>query len=619
MATTVITREVGVLRLPVRETGWLSWLTTVDHKRIGILYLTTSFIFFLVGGTLALLIRLQLAVPNNTVLDPDVYNQVFTMHALTMIFLALMPAAVGFANFVVPIMIGAHDMAFPRLNAMSYWVYLLGGILFEMSFLPMFGAPSEGWFAYAPLTESQFARSAGMNFYVIGLNVLGIASIAGAINFIVTILKLRAPGMSLTRMPLFAWMTLVVSFLIVFAFPSFTIATVLLFFDRYVGTSFFNPAGGGNPLLWQHLFWFFGHPEVYILILPAMGIVSEVLPTFARKPIFGYTFVAYSGVAIGFLGFTVWAHHMFATGLGPVANASFAATSMLIAVPTGVKIFNWIGTLWGGRLRLTTAMLFAIGFIAMFIIGGISGVSLASPPVDLQQTDTYYVVAHIHYVLFGGTVFGMMAGAYYWFPKITGRLMSERLGKWHFWTQFIGFNLTFFPMHILGIEGMPRRIYTYAPGLGFDEWNLVASIGAFIMGIGVLLFIVNLLYSLRYGPPAGNDPWDGATLEWSVSSPPPAHNFEATPIVYSRRPYWDMKYPEVAHEHGVPAGAPFMLHGSGHTLHLPGPTYYPFIVAVGIFLVAFGLILQVAWPLVIAGLAVGAIGMLGWVQQMAAD
>ncbi len=442
--------------LSYRDWWAWEWLATVDHKKIGIMYTLTAFLFFLVGGFEALLLRTQLIVPRNTFLHPDVFNQMFTMHATTMIFLAIMPMSVGIANFIVPLMVGAADMAYPRLNAFSYWLFLFGGIFINLSFL-LGGAPNTGWFSYAPLTEKAFSPGIGVDFWDLGLQLLGIASIAGSVNFIVTILKLRAPGMTFMRLPIFAWMTLVMAFLIVFSFPSITIALILLLFDRSMGTHFFLPSGGGDPLLWQHLFWFFGHPEVYILILPAMGIVSEVLPVFSRKPIFGYSFIVYSGIAIGFLSFTVWAHHMFATGLGEIANAAFATGSFLIGVPTGVKIFNWIGTLWGGSLRFKTPMLFAVGFIAMFTIGGISGISLASPPIDYQQTDSYYVVAHIHYVLFGGAIMGLTAGLYYWFPKMFGKFLDETLGKIHFWMLMVGFNLTFFPMHWLGTEGMPRR------------------------------------------------------------------------------------------------------------------------------------------------------------------
>ena len=607
--------------------GWAAWLSTVDHKKIGIMYLVAAFFFFVVGGIEALLMRIQLGAPNNTFLSPDVYNQLFTMHGTTMVFLAIMPLLVGFGNYMVPLMIGARDMAFPRLNALSIWLFILGGLMLYTSFIAG-GAPASGWFAYAPLTEKQFLTTLGMDYWVLGLLITGAASIAGALNFIVTVLNMRAPGMTFNRLPLFVWMNLVTSFLIIFAFPSLTVAQIQLLFDRHFGTRFFQPAQGGDPLLWQHLFWFFGHPEVYIMILPAMGIISEVLPTFSRKPIFGYAFVAYSGVAIGFLGFTVWAHHMFATGLGPLADALFSASSMLIAVPTGVKIFNWIATLHGGSINLKTALYFAVGFIAMFIIGGISGITLASPPVDLQQTDTYYVVAHLHYVLFGGSIFGIFAGFYYWFPKMTGRMLNERLGKLQFWLTLIAFNLTFFPMHILGTTGMPRRYYTYEPGMGWEVWNLIETIGAFGLAFSVLLFLWNVLISLRTGAPAPADPWDGATLEWATSSPPPAHNFDRIPVVHSRRPLWDTKYPdlEVAHAPGTPG----IRRGEAAQydrvvdhrrvdapIHLPSPTYYPLVVAVGVTVAAFGVLYTFALSAV--GLLIMAFGIVGWVRAAHAD
>lgn len=525
------------------ESGMAAWIATTDHKKIGVLYMVTAFAFFLMGVAEALLMRTQLATPRNTLLGPEAYNQVFTMHGTTMIFLFLMPMLAGIGNYLVPLMIGARDMAFPRLNAFGYWLFLFGGLFMYSSFL-IGAAPNAGWFAYAPLTATQFSRGLNIDIWALAILILGISSTAGAINFIVTTIRLRARGMTFNRMPLFVWAMLITSLIIVFAMPSLTTAAALLLIDRRLGTSFYLPGEGGDPVLWQHLFWAFGHPEVYILVLPAMGIVSEVLPVFSRKPIFGYPFIAWSTVAIGILGFTVWAHHMFAVGMPLIAQAFFAASSMVIAVPTGVKVFNWIATLWGGRLVLKPPLLFAVGFIGQFVIGGITGVFVSVVPFDWQVTDSYFVVAHFHYTLFGGALFGMFAGIYYWFPKVTGRLLDERLGALHFWLIFVGFNLTFFPLHILGLLGMPRRVYTYAPGLGWDALNMVSSVGAFIIALSLVVFLWNLFGSLRHGAAAGDDPWDAWTLEWATSSPPPEHNFSSLPNVQSRRPLWDSKHPE---------------------------------------------------------------------------
>jgi cytochrome c oxidase subunit 1 len=558
MATRTVVEGVTIARRKrFSETYFGEWVMTTDHKKLGIMYIVTAFFFFLVGGTEALLVRTQLAVPDGKVLSPEQYNQVFTMHGTTMIFLFVMPMLVGFGNYIVPLMIGARDMAFPRLNAFGYWIILFGGLFLSSSFL--FGAaPNDGWFSYAPLTEltNQCGNAVtctpglNMDFWALGILMLGISSIAGALNFVVTILKLRAPGMTINRMPLFVWMTLVTSFLLLFAIPSVTAAALLLLLDRHLGTHFFQ-AGvggtvGGDPLLWQHLFWSFGHPEVYILILPAFGMISEILPVFSRKPLFGYTFIAWSGVAIGFLSFTVWAHHMFAVGLPPVAQAFFATSTTLIAIPTAVKIFNWVATVYGGKISLKVPMLFALGFVAMFLIGGLNGIALAVVPFDYQVTDSYFVVSHLHYVLFGGSVFGIFAGIFYWFPKMTGKLLNERLGQIQFWLMLIGVNLTFFPMHILGILGMPRRIYTYPGNLGWNEMNLLATIGAFIIAIAILIFLWNFIITLRSGEPAGDDPWDAFTLEWDTTSPPKPYNFLVLPVVRSRRPFYDKKNPETA-------------------------------------------------------------------------
>jgi cytochrome c oxidase subunit 1 len=619
--------------------GLWSWITTVDHKRIGIMYGVTAVGFFLIGGLEALLVRAQLAVPNNTLVDPDTYNSLFTMHALTMIFLALMPLSVAFFNASVPLMIGARDVAFPRLNAFSYWTFVFGGILLNLGWLSG-NAPGDGWFAYANLTSREFSPGPGMDYYALGLQVLGFASVAGGLNFIVTILNMRAPGMTLMRMPVFVWMTLVTSVLIVLAFPVITVALILLSMDRLVGTGFFVPSMGGDPVLWQHMFWIFGHPEVYILILPAMGVVSEVLPTFSRKPLFGYHFVVYSGVAIGFLAFGVWSHHMFATGLGPIADSGFSLATMLIAVPTGVKIFNWIGTIWGGSVRFTTSMCFAVAFIALFIIGGLSGVMHASPPADLQQNQTYFIVAHIHYVLFGGTILGLFAGIYYWFPKMTGRMLDETLGKWHFWLTTVGMNLAFFPMHFLGLDGMPRRIYTYGSEMGWNTYNLISSIGAFTIAIGTMFFIANVFRSVRKGEIAGDDPWDGATLEWTIPSPPPEYNFKTIPTVHSARPFWDLKYGTHQDEHSLDSGHGGQLVAAGHHgaaasravvatatavaahedeheehIHMPNPSYWPLVISLGIFCLAAGLIYGLG--LSVVGLALIFIGVNAWAFEPA--
>jgi cytochrome c oxidase subunit 1 len=542
--------QTGVLHTRQRRgpsflQGLVSWLTTVDHKRIGILYSVSAVVFFLAGGIEALLMRTQLAAANNHFLGPDAYNQVFTMHGTTMIFLVVMPLSAGLGNYLVPLMLGARDMAFPKLNALGYWTFLFGGLFMYSSFL-FGGAPNDGWFSYAPLTEKLFSPGHGMDYWTVGLLLLGFATTIGSINFIVTTIQLRAPGMTFMRMPLFVWTTLITAFLAVFSLPSLTTALLLLFFDRQLGAHFFNVANGGSALLWQHLFWFFAHPEVYILILPAMGIVSEVIPVFSGKPLFGYGNVVFSTIAIGFLGFTVWAHHMFATGMPKASLLFFSADSFLIGVPTGIKVFAWLGTIWRGKLRFFTPMLFAIGFPILFVIGGVDGIHMAIVPVDWQVTDSYYVVSHIHYVLFGGAIFGLFAGIYYWFPKITGRRLQEGLGKLHFWLFFIGMNLVFMPMHILGLEGMPRRIYTYGSGRGWEFWNLIETIGAGIIAIGVLVFIINFIVSILKAPTNEPDPWDGFTLEWETSSPPPVYNFEHIPTVNSNRPFWDRKHPELA-------------------------------------------------------------------------
>jgi len=547
MATTAAAPAFAPTDSYVGESGLWSWLTTVDHKRIGALYLFTSLFFFLLGGLEAGMIRWQLAVPNNHVLSAEAYNQMFTMHGTTMVFLAIMPLSAAFFNYLIPLQIGARDVAFPRLNAFSYWVFLFGGLFMNASWF-VGAAPNGGWFGYAPLTTMPYSPGLNIDFWVLSLQILGVSSLAAAFNFITTIINMRAPGMNLMRMPMFTWNAFVVQFLLILAFPVITIALVFLQFDRFFGTNFYTTAAGADPLLWQHLFWIFGHPEVYILILPAFGLVSEIIPTFSRKPIFGYPVMAYATMLIAFLGFGVWAHHMFAVGMGPIADTVFGVTTMLIAIPTGVKIFNWIFTMWGGSIQFTTAMKFAIALVALFTIGGISGVMHASPPADLQQTDTYFIVAHFHYVLFGGSMMGIFGGIYYYYPKMTGRLLSEKLGSVHFWAMFIGMNLTFFPMHFSGLYGMPRRIYTYDAGQGWEGFNLASSIGTAILFLGLLVFVYNFFVVGRRGAIAGNDPWRAGTLEWSIPSPPPEYNFASIPRVTSRLPLWDVRSPALSAE-----------------------------------------------------------------------
>jgi cytochrome c oxidase subunit I len=534
-----------------RGWGWLTWFSTTDHKKIGIMYMVTSLFFFGVGGIEALLIRIQLAAPNAKVLSPQEYDAIFTMHGTTMIFLVVMPIFIGLANYILPLMVGARDVAFPRLNALGYWVFLLGGIVIYLALFTG-SLANAGWFSYAPLSESAFTSRPGLDYWAAGLIETGVGTIAAAVNLIVTVVRYRATGMTWRRLPLFVWMMVITSLLILFALTPLNAGLIMLLGDRILHMHFFRAnASGGSAILWQHIFWFFGHPEVYIMALPAFGIMSEVVPVFSRKPIFGYTFVAGSGIAIGLLSFGVWVHHMFAVGLGVPMNAAFSATSMLIAVPTGVKIFNWSTTMFQGKLRLDTPLLFAAAMIIQFVIGGITGVMFAVAPIDWQLTDTYFVVAHFHYVLFGGSMFGLWAGIYYWYPKVTGRMMSERLGKWHFWLAVIGFNMTFFVQHILGVMGMARRVYTYPNLPGYGTLNLISTIGAFILGTAVVLFLWNIVWSFRKGKVAGDNPWDAWTLEWATTSPPPEHNFERLPPVRSARPLFDLAHPELADAHAA--------------------------------------------------------------------
>ena len=583
-----------LFRRPRAEHGLVSWLTTVDHKRIGLLYGIAALFFFLVGGVEALLIRAQLAVPNGTVLTAAQYNQLFTMHGTTMIFLAVMPLSSAFFNYLVPLMIGARDVAFPRLNAFSFWTFLAGAIILNTSWFVSAGAPDVGWFGYANLTSRTYSPDASTDFWIMGLQVLGVASIAASLNFITTIINLRAPGLTMMRLPVFVWMTLITSFLIILAFPAITIALVELMMDRQFGTSFYEVSNGGLPILWIHLFWVFGHPEVYIIILPAMGIISEILPTFARKPLFGYPLVVFSGALIGVLGFGVWSHHMFTTGMGTVATAAFALATMAIAVPTGVKIFNWIGTLWRGHLQMRTPMLFALGFLWMFMMGGFSGIMHAAAPADTQQHDTYFVVAHFHYVLIGGSVFALLAGIHYWLPKMCGRKVSERWGRVSFWLIFVGFNTTFFPMHFLGLNGMPRRTFTYDGNMGWNTGNLVSSIGAAILGIGIAIYFAAMVYTWFRGQKVGGDPWDGRTLEWSLSSPPPTYNFAAIPAVRARDDWWSRKHDPAR----VAEPKPFV---DPHGVHLPDRSWYPLVASLGLLVGGFGTIYH-SLPGAVAGL-----------------
>ena len=576
---------------PQTDDGFWGWIASVDHKKIGIMYFVASFVNLLIGGVEAMLIRLQIMQPRLSIIDPDTFNQLFTMHGTTMIFLALMPMSAAFSNYLVPLMIGARDVAFPRINAFGLWTFVLGSIFLNASWF-VGSAPNSGWFAYVPLSTMDFNSGPHMDFWVFGLQMVGISSVMTGLNFLVTILNMRAPGMSMMQMPLFVWVTLFVAFLLIFALPSITVAAFMLMFDRLFATNFFVAQAGADVHLWQHLFWIFGHPEVYILILPAMGMISEILPVFARKPLYGYTAVVLSTALIGFFGFGTWAHHMFTSGFNATVVSVFSIGTMLVAIPTGVKIFNWLATLWGGAIRFTTASLFAISFIFLFTIGGLSGVMHAAGPSDMQQHDTYFIVAHLHYVLIGGTVVGFLAGIYYWFPKVTGRLMSERLGKWNFWLFFIAFNVTFFPQHFLGIGGMSRRVYTYEPGLGFEVWNLVSTLGAWTLGLSFLLLTYNIIRSLRRGEEAGNDPWDGRTLEWSVSSPPPFYNFEEIPKVHTRDAFWAQKYPELGEPDGPTTKADRVPTDAMPTetarIHMPGPSFYPFLASLGLLITSIG-------------------------------
>jgi cytochrome c oxidase subunit 1 len=525
------------------------WVTTVDHKRLGILYIVYALVFLLIAGVEAMLIRIQLIRPHNDFVSPQVFNRLFTMHGTTMIFFVVMPVLFGFANYLIPLMIGARDMAFPRLNAFSFWMTAFGGLLLYFSLVGANGlygagnAPDVGWFAYAPLTSRTFSIGHSTDFWTVALLVSGFGSIGTAINIIATVLCMRCPGMTLAKMPLFVWLNFVMAGLVILAVSPLTAAQIMLLIDRYLGGHFFDTQAGGSAVIWMHFFWVFGHPEVYVLVLPAFAFVSEIVPVFSRKPIFGYAVMVGATVAIGFISMSVWAHHMFTVGMGANANTFFVFSTMAIAVPTGIKIFNWLATMWGGKIEFRTPMLFCIAFLFQFLIAGLTGIMQGAAPFDWHLGSSYFVVAHFHYVIVGGILFALFGAFYYWFPKMTGKMYNETLGKLHFWLFIIGFHLTFDFMHIPGLLGMPRRIYTYEPGRGWDTWNFIVTIGVFVQAAGILVFLANLLWSCFRGKAAGSDPWDAWTLEWSTNSPPPAYNFASIPVVKSRRPLWDLKHP----------------------------------------------------------------------------
>lgn len=547
----------GVLDLTPKEKHprlWLEvmhdWIVTTDHKKIGLMYIAASLMFLLVGGVEILLIRIQLAKPESTFLSPEQFNQLFTLHGTTMIFFVAMPILFGFGNYLVPLMIGARDMAFPRLNAFSFWIFLFGALLLYYSLLGgkgLYGGggiPDQGWFAYAPLTSVAFSKSHAADYWALGIFVSGIGTIGTALNIVTTTVCMRCKGMKLSRMPLFVWLMTITSIMALGGIPPLSAAQIMLLLDRFLGAHFFDTQAGGSAVLWAHFFWIFGHPEVYILVMPAFGFVNEIIPVFSRKAIFGYPAMVAASVGIGFISFTVWAHHMFTVGMSAAANTAFVLSTMIIAVPTGIKIFNWLATMWGGKIDFTVPMLFCTAFLFQFTLAGLTGIMLAVAPFDWQLHNSYFVVAHFHYVIVGGILFALFAAFYYWFPKITGRMMSERLGKWHFWLFVLGFQMTFDFMHIVGLLGMPREIYTYEPGHHWATWNLIMTVGAFIQAIAILIFVYNLVRSHFYGELAGNDPWDAWTLEWATTSPPPSYNFAEDPMVRSRRPLWDLKHPE---------------------------------------------------------------------------
>ncbi len=612
--------------------GLLGFFTTVDHKRIGIRYVVTAFVFFFLAGLMALVMRAQLARPESDLVSPGTYNQLFTMHGTIMIFLFNTPVLIGFGNYLVPLLLGSRDMAFPRLNAFGYWIFVGSGVFMLSSFL--FGrAPDGGWFAYVPLTGKDFSPDVNLDFWGLGVIFTGVSTTVGAINFIATAFKLRAPGMTVNRIPLMVWAFIATSFMILFAVPSLTTGAALLEADRLFGTAFYRPDAGGNVLLYQHLFWFWGHPEVYILFLPATGMVTAIITVFSRRPTAGYVWIASSFIGVAFISFGVWVHHMFATGMPTQAMGFFSAASFIVAIPSAVMYMAWIATMWGGHVRFSVPMLFALGFLVIFLLGGITGVMVASLPFDLQVHDTYFIVAHFHYVLNGAVVFPIFGALYFWVPKMTGRMLSERLGKWSFWTMLIGFNVTFFPMHILGERGMVRRVYTYQRGLGWDFLNLVASIGAVVFAAGTALTLLNLALSRRRGAAAGPDPWHGDSLEWSIESPPPEYNFLASPVVNGRHPVWEQRplpYAATVDDPATRAQGPggavdrqtavttgFDAKGDG-LLPVPAPSATPFVAGLGLFVLFVGVLLKGAvffW----LGVAVGMAAIVWWAWRTELD
>jgi cytochrome c oxidase subunit I+III len=604
--------------------GLGSWLDTVDHKRIGKRYIYTAFAFFIAGGIEATVMRAQLAAPSLELTGPEEFNQLFSMHGITMIFFFVTPMLFGFGNYFVPLVIGTRDMAFPKLNAFGYWVFLFAGLFTYSSFLTG-AAPNNGWFNYPPLSSAEFTPGRNIDFYTLGLGFLGISTTVGAVNFLVTIFKLRAPGMSINRMPLYVWGILATSVAVVFALPSLTVANAMLALDRLAGFNFFDTRQGGDVLLWQHLFWIFGHPDVYIIFLPAVGIVSAIVPVFSRRPIIGYPWLALAMMATAVIGFGVWVHHMFATGIPATALAFFSAASLLITIPSGIQIFGWLATIIAGRPDLRTPMLFVLGFLFTFVVGGVTGPMFAAVPFDQAITDSYFVVAHFHYVLFGGAVFPIFAAIYYWLPKMYGRMYHEGLGKLSFWLIFLGFNAAFFPMHISGLLGMPRRIYTYDPGLGWDVWNLLSTLGAYVLAAGILVVLVAWIHAVRLGRPAGSNPWNADSLEWATSSPPPHYDFVQLPVVRSRQPLWDQ--PELrdigerahdtrltfADEHET-LGTTVLDADPEALLPMPEGSYAPVTLAAGLAGIFIGLLLQLM-PLVAVGVAVSVGAMLGWFRM----